>query len=232
MTSGRTLLIGALIGLIPIVVPGAAAAIPGPDEEAAERAAAEIQDAKDRANEAAAEFFEAQSEFEQLADEVVALETEQAELQRQVDALATQVEEVAVNRFLASGTTGIPLLTDFREPSEQLQADVLVGVATDTSADVMDEYDRLRADLEANHEALVDKQEDLEQQQEDYLALQAEAEAQVEALTRIEEQRIEDERNYLAYLAQQREEQRRREEEAAAAAAAAGRPRRRGASRG
>ena len=220
MTSGRTLLIGALIGLIPIVVPGAAAAIPGPDEEAAERAAAEIQDAKDRANEAAAEFFEAQSEFEQLADEVVALETEQAELQRQVDALATQVEEVAVNRFLASGTSGIPLLTDFREPSEQLQADVLVGVATDTSADVMDEYDRLRADLEANHEALVDKQEDLEQQQEDYLALQAEAEAQVEALTRIEEQRIEDERNYLAYLAQQREEQRRREEEAAAAAAA------------
>ena len=221
MTRGRILLFGALVGLVPIVIPGAVGAIPGPDEEAAERAAAEIQDAKDRANEAAAEYFEAQSEFEQLADEVLQLEAEQAELQQQVDALASQVEAVAVNRFLASGTTGIPLLTDFREPSEQLQADVLVGVATDTSADVMDEYDRLRSELEDNHDALVDKQADLEQQQEDYLALQAEAEAQVEELTRIEEQRLEDERVYLAYLAQQREEQRRREEEAAAAAAAA-----------
>ena len=95
------------------------------------------------------------------------LEAEQAELQQQVDALASQVEAVAVNRFLASGTPGIPLLTDFREPSEQLQADVLVGVATDTSADVMDEYDRLRSELEDNHDALVDKQADLEQQQED-----------------------------------------------------------------
>ena len=221
MTRGRILLFGALVGLVPIVIPGAVGAIPGPDEEAAERAAAEIQDAKDRANEAASEYFEAQSEFEQLADEVLQLEAEQAELQQQVDALASQVEAVAVNRFLASGTTGIPLLTDFREPSEQLQADVLVGVATDTSADVMDEYDRLRSELEDNHDALVDKQADLEQQQEDYLALQAEAEAQVEELTRIEEQRLEDERGYLAYLAQQREEQRRREEEAAAAAAAA-----------
>ena len=221
MTRGRNLLFGALIGLVPIVVPGAVGAIPGPDEEAAERAAAEIQDAKDRANEAAAEYFDAQSEFEQLADEVEQLEAKQAELQQQIDALASQVEAVAVNRFLASGTTGIPLLTDFREPSEQLQADVLVGVATDTSADAMDEYDRLRSELEANHGALVDKQADLEQQQEDYLALQAEAEAQVEELTRIEEQRLEDEHVYLAYLAQQREEQRRREEEAAAAAAAA-----------
>ena len=221
MTRGRSLLFGALIGLVPIVVPGAVGAIPGPDEEAAEQAAAEIQAAKDRANEAAAEYFEAQSEYEQLADEVLQLEADQAELQRQVDELASQVEAVAVNRFLASGTPGIPLLTDFREPSEQLQTDVLVGVATDSSADVMDEYDRLRAELEDNHEVLVEKQADLEQQQEDYLALQAEAEAEVEELTRIEEQRLEDERVYLAYLAQQREEQRRREEEAAAAAAAA-----------
>ena len=65
-----------------------------------------------------------------------------------------------------AGSSGIPLLTDFREPSEQLQADVLVGVATDSSADAMDEYDRLRSELEANRRGRVaDNQAELEQQQ-------------------------------------------------------------------
>ena len=38
--------------------------------------------------------------------------------------LHTDVELIAVNRFVSSGTDGIPLLTDFRTPVDQVQADV------------------------------------------------------------------------------------------------------------
>ena len=205
-----------------MVVPGGgspASAIPGPDQEAAERAAAEIQAAHDEANAAAAEYFEAQSQFEVLTDQAVALEAEQVRLQQQIDALRTQVEAVAVNRFVSSGSSGIPLLTDFREPNEQLQTDVLVNVATDSSADVMDEYDRLRSELEANRRPLADNQAALEEQQALYQALQQAAEEEVVHLEAVEAQRLEDERIYLAVLARQREEQRQREEAAARAAA-------------
>ena len=57
-----------------------------------------------------------------------------------VDASRAQVEQVAVNRFVASGSAGIPILTGYRQPSDQLQADVLVNVVTESSADAMDAY--------------------------------------------------------------------------------------------
>ena len=73
------------------------------DDDAAQRAAREIQAARDRANEAAADFAQADFEIEALEEEAAELEQENAELQAQVDALRTQVEQVAVNRFVSSG---------------------------------------------------------------------------------------------------------------------------------
>lgn len=228
MTRRATVFFAATLVVGAVFIPASVAAIPGPDEEAAERAAAEIQAARDRANEAAAAYIEAQSQFEQLTDRAAELAAEQANLQEQVDALRAKVEAIAVGRFMSSGRSGIPLLTDFREPNEQLQAESLTALATDSSADVMDEYDRLRSELESKRDEVAANQAELQEQREEYLALEAQAEEEVERLTRIEEQRLEDERVYLALLARQREEERQREEqrkreeaEAAAARAAA-----------
>jgi peptidoglycan LD-endopeptidase LytH len=195
------------------------------DDDAAERAAAEIAAAKGRANDAAAAYFDALSELDQLEDQGKRLEREAAALQSQVDALRDQVEQVAVDRFVSSGNAGIPLLSGVREPSERLQAEVLVSVATESSADAMDEFERARLALEDKQQAVADNQAAIEDKRDEYLQLQHEAEAEVEHLQEVEQQRLRDERIREALEARQREEERQRElaaaqaaEEAAAAA--------------
>ncbi|MET0325252.1 MAG: peptidoglycan DD-metalloendopeptidase family protein [Ilumatobacteraceae bacterium] len=233
MTRGRTsawraALVGALLLSIsvPLAAPGGSAGAQT-DEDAAAQAAREIAAARDRANQAAADYFAAQSELETLGDEAARLAAENAQLQQEVDALRTTVEQVAVNRFVASGSSGIPLLTGYRLPSEQLQADVLVNVVTESSADAMDDYDAARSELEANQRQVADNQAATEAKQEQFQDLQAAAEEQVVELQAVEAKRLEDERVREALLAQQREEQRQREiveqqqREAAAAEAAA-----------
>jgi murein DD-endopeptidase MepM/ murein hydrolase activator NlpD len=188
------------------------------DDEAAGRAAAEIAAAKQRANDAAAAYFDAMSELEQLEDEATRLERESAELERQVNALREQVEQVAVDRFVASGSAGIPLLTGVREPSERLQAEALVSLATDSSADAMDQFERAQLQLEDKQEELVENQAAIEDKRDEYLELQEEAEAEVKHLQEVEQQRLRDERIREALEARRREEQRKRELEAARAA--------------
>jgi peptidoglycan LD-endopeptidase LytH len=198
------------------------------DEEAAARAAAEIDAAKERANDAAAAYFDALSELDQLEVEAARLEKKSGQLEEQVAALRKQVEHVAVNRFVSSGSAGIPLLSGVREPAERLQTEVLVSVVTDSSADAMDEFERARLELEANQEAVADNQAEIEDQKETFLELQEQAEAEVVHLQEVERQRLEDERIREALEARRREEQRQREleaerqrQEAAEAAAAA-----------
>jgi murein DD-endopeptidase MepM/ murein hydrolase activator NlpD len=219
---GRTSRLWAL-ALIALVAPLAgfgASAGADTDDEAAQRAAREIAAAREQANAAAAEYFAAQSELEQLADQAEQLAAENSQLQQQVESLRAQVEQVAVNRFVASGTSGIPLLTGYQQPSDQLQADVLVDLVTESSADAMDEYDLAQSELEANQREVAANQAVLEDKKEEFLDLQAAAEAEVVRLEEVEAKRLEDERIREALEAQQREEQRRREAEAAAAAEA------------
>ena len=170
------------------------AALPGPDQEAAERAADEIQAARDSANRAAEAFFALQSELDILSDKAAELVAEATELQQQVDALRAQVEQIAVNRFVASGSNGIPILTGYRAPSEQLQADALASVATQSSADTMDDYESARRQLDDAQQAVADNQAELDRKQKEYEELRAEAEQQVVDLKLVEEQRLEDER--------------------------------------
>jgi peptidoglycan LD-endopeptidase LytH len=184
------------------------------DDDAAERAAAEIFAARERANDAAAAYFDALSELDQLEDEAKRLAADGVELERRVDALRDQVEQVAVNRFMSSGNAGIPLLSGVRAPRERLQAEVLVGIVTDSSAEAMDEFERARLELEANQQAVEDNQEAVEEQKEEFLALQEQAEAEVVHLQEVERQRLEDERVREALEARRREEQRQREAEA------------------
>ncbi|MEM8745847.1 MAG: peptidoglycan DD-metalloendopeptidase family protein [Actinomycetota bacterium] len=201
------------VGVVPPLV-GSGPTASAQSESPAEQAAREIREARDRANAAAEAFFEANSQLALLEDELVRLEGQEVELQAEVDALRREVENVAVSRFMQSGTAGIPLLTEIGRPQDQIQAEVLVDVATNTGADVIDRFEAAEEDLRDLQDDVADQQRDVEAQQDVYLALQDEANAEVERLRAIEEERLADEAVQRALEAQIAEERARLEEEA------------------
>ena len=204
--------------IVPVV------AIAQSDEAAAERAARQIQEARNRANEAAEAFFKAESDLDVLRGEVKGLEQETDQLQAVVDRLRRDVESVAVSRFISSGASGIPLLTGIQAPQDQVQAEVFVDVMTNSGADLLDAYDVAQKNLVISQSELADRKEGIEAQQAVFLALQEQAEDEVARLRAFEEERLQDEavqKALAAKIAADRvrlEEQARREAEAAARA--------------
>ena len=194
------------------------------DETDAERAAREIQAAREQANAAADAYFQAESELEVLEDDLISLELEGDRLQASVDLLRRNVESVAVARFVSSGVTGIPLLTGILAPQDQVQAEVFVDVLTNTGSEILDRYDIAQKELVANEVELGEHERNIEAQQIVFSRLQGQAEDEVVRLRKIEEGRLDDEavqRALAAQLAEERadlEEQARREAEAAARA--------------
>ncbi len=182
------------------------------DEEAAQQAAREIAAARERANDAAEEYFRAESDIELLELERVRLFEELGELRLLVKELRLNVEAIAVNRFAQSGSQGIPLLTDVRDPNDQLRADVFVTIIADSGANTLDDYEAARVQLSAKQDDIDRNEVDLEVKKLDLLKLQADAEAEVERLREIESNRLQDEAVQRALAAQQREEQRQLEE--------------------
>jgi murein DD-endopeptidase MepM/ murein hydrolase activator NlpD len=182
------------------------------DDEAAEQAAREIAEARERANDAAAAYLEADSQLALLQLDQERLADDVAELEELVAELEETVEQVAVNRYMSSGATGIPILTDLREPNAQMQAVVLSQVVAESGATTIDDYDAANDRLADKREELRDNERALERKQEELLELQAEAEAEVERLREIESQRLQDEAVAAALAAQELEEQRQLEE--------------------
>jgi septal ring factor EnvC (AmiA/AmiB activator) len=135
------------------------------DNDAAERAAREILAARDRANDAAEAFFQAESDIEVLEDEAVRLELEIERLEVAVEDLQRDVESLAIARFVDSGSSGIPLLTNLDEPQDKVQADVLADVVTNTSADILDQYEAAAEELDDSKGALAEQRTEIEQQQ-------------------------------------------------------------------
>ena len=212
-------LVAMLIG--GVLVPGPAAA--QTSQEEAERAALEIQAARDRANAAADAFFEAQSDLELLQDDAERLELEAEQLQLLVDGLREDVEQIALTRFVSSGSGGIPLLTGIQAPQDQVQAEVFVDVLTNTGSDTLDRYDIAQKDLVAKQDELAQRRADIERAQDEFTRLQEEANAEVERLRKIEEERLQDEAVRKALEAQQAAERARLEEAARREAEAAAR---------
>jgi peptidoglycan LD-endopeptidase LytH len=193
-------------------------------DDAARRAAQEIQAARDRANAAAEAFFEAQSALEVLQDDLARLELEETQLIATVDQLQRDVEAVALGRYVNSGATGIPLLTGLQAPKDQVQAEVFVDVLTNNGSDTLDQYDVAQQELETNQSELALRRQEIEQQQAVFTQLQAGAEAEVDRLREIEEGRLNDEavqqalqEQQAAALARLEEQNRRAAEEAAKA---------------
>jgi peptidoglycan LD-endopeptidase LytH len=200
--------------LVP-AVPSTAARADASDD-AAQQAAEEIADARERANAAAGALFDAESVLDGLELDQQSLQSEIAVLQAQIDALRATVEKVAINRFTRSGTDSLPLLTGFRSAGEQAQVSVLIDVVNETSAEDFDDFDALNADLE-------DKQAELEQAEDDAQAARdaldqrrEEALAEIERLKAVEADRLQDEAIKNA-LAAEEAERRRQEDEAASA---------------
>lgn len=209
----------AAAGLLAIGALAGHAASVSADEDPAEKAAREIQAARDRANAAAAAYTDAGFELERLSEEADELEGELETLQDEVDALGAQVQEVAINNFMSAGAGSISILEGPRMSTERLVSNELVATATNSSTEALDDYDEARHELEEKTEELEDKQAELADQRDRYDAAREQAEAEVVRLQEIEAQRLEDERVRRILEAQRAEEI--RQQEAAAAAAAA-----------
>ena len=210
---------GALLLLPTVAVGLAGGARAQSDDDAAARAAAEIQAARDRANAAAAAWTEAGLELDELDEEVGELQARYDELQADVDELRSETEQVAVNRYIAAGAGAITIFEGPQASTDQIVANELVATATNSSTTAMDEYAVAAADLEELREQLEDKQEELADQRDAYAAAQQAAEAEVEQLQEIEAERLENERVQRILAAQRAEEM--RQQQAAAEAAAA-----------
>jgi peptidoglycan LD-endopeptidase LytH len=191
-----------------LVLSGTAPASAQGNDDPAERAAREIAAARERANQAAEDYFAAESRLDLLEVDRERLKEEVDVLVVEVDELRKAVESVAIDRFVSSGASGIPILTDLRDPTDQLHGGVLADVATETGASTLDDYEEARTRLREKRQQLDDNELALEREQESLLELQAEAEAEVERLRAIESQRLQDEAVQIALEAQQREEAR------------------------
>jgi len=163
------------------------------DESAAQRAAAEIQAARDRADRAASAMFEAESRLDSLTIEEQNLVVQVADLEAVASQLQLDVEELAVQRFVSGGSS-IPLLSGLDGPSEQAQMDVLLSIATDTSQSTLDEYDAIATELATKRRQLSNAKAATEQAISDYSTAKSEAEAELRRLEEVEAERLENER--------------------------------------
>lgn len=187
-------------------------------DDAADQAAKEIADARERANAAADAYFAAESKLDQLTIEEEALVAEVAGLQSQVDALQERVEQIAVNRFTRSSVSSSPLLNGFATPEEQMQVAALSAVINDTSDEDFDNFESLSRQLEDRQKALDAKRKEGENQKAAAASLREQATNEVEQLKKVEADRLKDEAVRKALAA---EEAKRAAQEAAEAAEAA-----------
>ncbi len=205
--------------LAPTVGLGAATA--QSDDDAAARAAAEIQAARERANAAAAAWTQAGIDLEDLDEEVAELEAEYEDLQADLTELQSATEQVAVNRFVDAGSGAMTIFDGPQVSTDQLFANELVATATNSSTSAMDEYAVASADLEELRQELDDKKDELEDKRDEYADAQEAAEAEVKHLQEVEAQRLEDERVQRILAAERAEELRQQQAEAEARAAQA-----------
>jgi murein DD-endopeptidase MepM/ murein hydrolase activator NlpD len=209
------LLLASLV-LVVAALPGAT----GYADGAAERAAREIADARERANAAADALFDAESDLDRLDVEQQRLRQEIAALEAQVADLQATVAAIAVNRFTRSGTSSLPLLTGFESVGDQAQVQVLIDVVNEASAEDFDVFDSVSGDLAAAQAALERSEREAEVAREVLEQRKADALAEVERLKEIEQQRLQDEAVRKAVAALEAERRRQADEQAAREAAA------------
>ena len=172
-------------------------------DTAAQQAAKEIADARERANAAADAYFASESRIDQLTLQQGQLQSEITALEGDVKALQLSVENVAIGRYTRSGSTGVPLLTGFQSPEDQVKVDALLEVIYDSSANDFDRFDALNADLADKRLQLADKKDQAEKERINLAALKDAASAEVQRLKDVEADRLTDEGVRTALIAEQ-----------------------------
>jgi peptidoglycan LD-endopeptidase LytH len=169
----------------------------------AETAAKEIADARERANAAADAYFASESRIDQLDLQQNQLQSEITALEGDVKALQLAVENVAIGRYTRSGTTGVPLLTGFQAPEDQVKIDALMEVIYDSSANDFDRFDALNTDLADKRQRLADKKDEAVKERANLATLKDAASAEVQRLKDVEADRLQDEAVRTALIAEQ-----------------------------
>jgi murein DD-endopeptidase MepM/ murein hydrolase activator NlpD len=178
------------------------------DDTEAQKAAKEIADARERANAAADAYFASESRIDGLTLEENQLQSEITSLEGDVKALQLAVENVAIGRYTRSGSTGVPLLTGFKSPEEQVKIDALLEVIYDSSANDFDRFDALNADLADKRQKLADKKDQAEKERANLALLKDQASAEVQRLKDVESVRLKEEGVQDALIAEQARRQR------------------------
>lgn len=160
---------------------------------AAEKAAREIQDARDRANAAAQAMFDAESRIDQLDVEIAAKEAELAKMEANVSTLRDSLSAAAVQRFTQGATVGNPLFTPVDGINSEATASVFASAATGHTLTNMDDFAAAIDELEKTQAELDDQKAEAQSERENYENLKAQAEAEVVHLQEVEDQRLKDE---------------------------------------
>ncbi len=189
----------------------------------AEKAAQEIQAARDRADAAAQALFDTESEIDRLEIEIGETEDRLEEIEAEVDAARSGLEQQAIRSFVGAGGSNMPLLIDVADTNDNLTAEVYSSIATENVYVDLDDFDALLKEVGETRQELEDQQAEAATATANFAVLIEQAEAEVILLGQIEAQRLEDEavREALAAQERARAEQARQEEAAAAERAAA-----------
>ena len=148
-------------------------------DEAAERAAREILQARERANAAAQAAFDAESRLDQLDIELAQAELDHARLESEVGKLRTDLTDAAVRRFVGSGRDPLLLFTDIEATNGDAAAAVYTGAVTGSELVRADDYEQAIDDLDAAHADIARRRTETDNARENYLQLAAAAEAEV-----------------------------------------------------
>ena len=195
LAPGRLRRIGVVVASVGVVF----ASIFGPaqvfaqSETPAEKAAREIQAARDRANEAAQAMFDAESEFDTLTVDIAEAEAELAVIEAEAAEMRSGLQDGAVYNFVSGGTGSFPLLIDLDATNDELAADVFVDVAYGNAAVELDDYDAVMDELETARADLEQQRTNAQAASERYAELKEKAEAEVVHLAEVEKDRVEDE---------------------------------------
>lgn len=192
-----------IVSAVSMLAPLLSTTVGRADDTEAEKAAKEIADARERANAAADAYFASESRIDQLVLQQDQLQSEITALEGDVKALQLSVETVAIGRYTRSGETGVPLLTGFQSPEDQVKIDALLEVIYDSSANDFDRFDALNADLADKRQRLEDKKAQAEQERINLAALKEAASAEVQRLKDVEADRLKDEAVRTALIAEQ-----------------------------
>ena len=199
-------------------------------DAAAERAAREILDARERANAAAQAMFDAESRLDVLTVELADAEADLATLESDVATLRSSLADSAVRQFIGAGSESLTLFTAVADDTDRATARVYAGAATGSELVRADDYEAAIDELADARDDLERRRVEAETARETFSRLREDAEGEVIELQQLEEERLRDEavqheleRQRQQRLEQERLEQERRDREAAAAAEEAAR---------